>query len=292
MLSPDTVLDLFATFASDVLIAYAWTRLLKMRSNLLFWLLLLSFVTLVVSVRNMIGANARFLFLVVGYGVIPFAMSLDRPFRKVLVIALVNVDIIIAELVSISGWYLMTGLDIMDYAVVWSHVGAFALTHAIHLVVLTVLFVGLHAALKRFDREGGRGTQGFAWFPVAQALMLALALASGVYLHQGSDVLYFGMAALSLVCLVADAALFVSIQRFVRKQREDQRAAMLQQHLDACLAQCDAFVAEVDRTAKMRHDVRNQVHAAMALAEHGEFARARDHLSSFNSFYVPKRQET
>lgn len=292
MLSPDVLLDLVATFASDVLIAYAWTRLLRMRSNLLFWLLMLPFVTLVVSARNEMDADARFFFLIMGYGVIPFVMSVDRPLRKVLVVAFVNVDIIIAELVSICGWYLMTGLDIVDYDVAWSHVGAFTLTHVIHLVVLTLLFVGLHAAFERFDREEGRGTQTFVWFPIVQALMLALALASGVYLRQGSDVLYFGMATLSSVCLLADAALFVSIRRFARKRREDQRAALLQEQLDACLARCDAFVVEVEQTAKMCHDVRNQAHAAMALAERGEFSRAREHISSFGSFYMPKRSKS
>lgn len=52
---------------------------------------------------------------------------------------------------------------------------------------------------------------------------------------------------------------------------------------DACLAQCNAFVLEVEQTARMRHDVRNQAHAAMALAERGDYVRARDHISSFRS---------
>ena len=65
-------------------------------------------------------------------------------------------------------------------------------------------------------------------------------------------------------------------------------AALLQGQLDACLAQCNAFVLEVEQTARMRHDVRNQAHAAMALAERGDYVRARDHISSFRSLYLPK----
>lgn len=284
----NSVMDLVATFASDVLIAYAWTKLLRMRSDLLLWALLLPFVTLVVAARNDVGTELRFLFLVVGYGAIPFAVSTDRPSRKLLVIALVNASIIVAELVSISGWYLMTGLDIMDYDAAWSHMGAFTLTHVIHLIVLTILFSCLRVALNRIDHEEGQGVQGFAWFPVVQAIMLALALAAGVYLHRGSNVLYFGMAALSFVCLAADGALFLSMSRFARKRREDQRAALLQEQLDAYLERCDAFVAEAEQTAKMRHDMRNQAHAAMALAERGDYAQAREHISSFKSFYAPE----
>lgn len=284
----DTMIDLLGTLPSNILIVYAWTRLLRMRSNALFWVVELVFVAVVVAGRNEVGSEARFLFLVVGYGLMPFVLSVDRPLRKLLVIALTNVIVIVAELVSIAGWYLMTGLDIVDYEAVRSHAGAFVLTHVVHLIVLVALFAAFHAALGRFDREHVQGSSGFVWFPIVQALMLSIALASGVYLHRGSDVLYFGTAALSLMCLVADFALLVSMNRFARKQREDQRAALLQRHLDACLAQCDSFVVEAEQTAQMRHDVRNQAHAAMALAERGDYALAREHISSFNSSYFPK----
>ena len=275
------VVEVVGMVASDLLIAYAWTRLLHMRSNVLFWLLLLPFMAFAISMRSEVGAGLRLLFLFIGYGLLPFLLSVDRPSRKLLAIALVNVVVVIAEAVSIGGWYLMTGLDIMGQHEAVGHAGAFALTHVVHLAALAALFVALRAMLARIDREQTHGLRSFALFPIVQAAMLVLLLAAGIYLRQGSNVLYFGAAALSLVCLATDAALFASMGRYVRKRCEDQRATLLQRQLDDYLARCDAFVVETERSAKLRHDARNQAHTAMALADQGEFLRAREHLAEF-----------
>ncbi|WP_080800222.1 hypothetical protein [Arabiibacter massiliensis] len=284
------VAGVIGTFASDILITYAWIRLLHMRSNVLFLILLAPFMLFVLAARNEIGATVRLLFLIMGSGVIPFAVATDGVLRRLLVVALVNVCIIVAELVSISSWYLMTGLEAIEFSSAWSNLGAYTFTHVMHLIILAVLFAAIDATLKRFDSDQAQGLQNFVWFPVAQALMLALALACGVYLRQGSDVLYFGTAVLSLLCLAADFALMTSAGRFARKRREDQRAALLQQHLDECLAQCDTFVEEAERTAKMRHDVRNQAHAALALAERGDLVRAREHVAAFGASLAKQPQ--
>ena len=279
----NTMVEVVGTFASDVVIAFAWTRLLRMRSNALFWLLLLPFMAFVLAVRNEIGSDARFLFLFMSSALLPFLVSVDRPLRKLLVIALVNVSIIVAEAVSISVWYLMTGLDIVSHDAAVANLGAFSVVHVLHVAILTVLFVVLRIALDRFDREETWDVRSFVLFPIVQAALLAMALIMGIYLHRSSNILYFGVAALSLVCLAADSALFVSMGRYARKRREDQRAGLLQRQLDDYLAQCNAFVLEVERSAKLRHDVRNQAHAALALADQGEFSRARAHLSAFRS---------
>ena len=277
-MSPEVMLDVLGTLPADVLIAFAWTRILRMRSNVLFFALLVGFVTLVVAAdRNAAGSLARFLFLVVGYGVLPFAMSVDRPLRKLLVIALANVVIVVAEFVSLAGWYLMTGLDIMDHGVVFAHMGEYVLTHVVHLVVLGALFWGLRTALNRFDRGGTDGFRGFVWFPVMQAALLGLPLAIGVYLGQGSDVLYYGTAALSLVCFAADAALFASMGRYARKVRDEERAEALQRQLDSYLGDYAPVAEALERTSRMRHDLRNQVQVIEALGERGDYVAARDH---------------
>lgn len=282
----NTIVEVVGTFASDVLIAYAWTRVLHMRSNVLFWLLLLPFMAFVLSVRNEIGSDARFLFLFMSSALLPFLVSVDRPLRKLLVIALVNVSIIIAEAVSISVWYLMTGLDIVDHDAAVAHLGAFSVVHVLHVAILAVLFVALRVALDRFDREETWDVRSFVLFPVVQAAMLAMALIMGIYLHRSSNILYFGVAALSLVCLATDFALFVSMGRYARKRREDQRAALLQRQLDDYLAQCNEFVVEVGQSARLRHDARNQAQTVLALSECGRFPEAREHLDLVRREFV------
>ena len=143
--------------------------MLRMRSPALFFVVLLALIAVVVLGRNGVGSIARLAFVVIGFGVVPFAFSSDRPLRKLLVIALMNAMIVVAEAVSIAAWYAVVGLDITDYDVVRSHMGAFVCTHILHLLVLTALFSGFHAALGRFDRTGAVDMRGFVWFPVIRA---------------------------------------------------------------------------------------------------------------------------
>lgn len=267
---------------ADLLITFAWTRVLKMRSNVLFWLCLVP-LFLFVLIRNEVGLGARLAALLVWSWLVPFALSVDRPSRKLLVIALVNVIVIVSEAVAIAAWYLMTGLDVLDYSATWGNLGAFAHTHVMHLVALAFLFWGLSKTLDRFDRNESGVWGGFVWFPVAQAAMLVLAFTAGILLHRGSSILYYGLSALALVCFAADVLLFASEGRYARKQREDQRASLLQHQLEGYLEQCGAFAAETERMAQLRHDIRNQVQVTVALAECGEFDRARDHLAAFRA---------
>ena len=65
-----------------------------------------------------------------------------------------NAMIVVAEAVSIAAWYAVVGLDITDYDVVRSHMGAFVCTHILHLLVLTALF---SAFMRRLDASTARG---------------------------------------------------------------------------------------------------------------------------------------
>ena len=82
MVLSDTAIDLAGTFPSNVLIVYAWTRMLRMRSPALFFVVLLALIAVVVLGRNGVGSIARLAFVVIGFGVVPFAFSSDRPLRS------------------------------------------------------------------------------------------------------------------------------------------------------------------------------------------------------------------
>ena len=87
------------------------------------------------------------------------------------------------------------------------------------------------------------------------------------------------LGALVALCLATDWLLLVSMEKYARKRREISAPHCSTEPRRMPLAKiCDAFVAEAEQTAKMRHDVRNQAHAAMALAERGDYARAREHI--------------
>ena len=52
MVLSDTAIDLAGTFPSNVLIVYAWTRMLRMRSPALFFVVLLALIAVVVLGRT------------------------------------------------------------------------------------------------------------------------------------------------------------------------------------------------------------------------------------------------
>ena len=272
----NTMLDVLGTAPVEAVIIYTWSRVLHMRNRAAFYLLMSSCMLVVVLTRGDAGTGMRFAYLVFTGGVLPFLMADERPARKVFVIALMNVAIMIAEVLGTALWYGMTGIDIIDYDNTRAHLGEFAIMHAVHLVLMIALFAALRLALQRGESAGSMNLRLFLWFPVVQALLLTVPLIAGVYARLGSSVLFYGMSVLAIGCFVVDAMLFASMDRYARKRHEDQRAALLQGQLDACLAQCNAFVLEVEQTARM------------ALAERGDYVRARDHISSFRSLYLPK----
>ena len=245
----NTMLDVLGTAPVEAVIIYTWSRVLHMRNRAAFYLLMSSCMLVVVLTRGDAGTGMRFAYLVFTGGVLPFLMADERPARKVFVIALMNVAIMIAEVLGTALWYGMTGIDIIDYDNTRAHLGEFAIMHAAHLVLLIALFAALRLALHRGESAGSMNLRLFLWFPVVQALLLTVPLIAGVYARLGSSVLFYGMSVLAIGCFVVDAMLFASMDRYARKRHEDQRAALLQGQLDACLAQCNAFVLEVEQTA-------------------------------------------
>ena len=282
----NTMLDVLGTAPVEAVIIYTWSRVLHMRNRAAFYLLMSSCMLVVVLTRGDAGTGMRFAYLVFTGGVLPFLMADERPARKVFVIALMNVAIMIAEVLGTALWYGMTGIDIIDYDNTRAHLGEFAIMHAARLDDSAVRRAAPRSTTRRVC-----GIDEFAAVPLVSGRAGSSADGSPdcrVYARLGSSMLFYGMSVLAIGCFVVDAMLFASMDRYARKRHEDQRAALLQGQLDACLAQCNAFVLEVEQTARMRHDVRNQAHAAMVLAERGDYARARDHISSFRSLYLPK----
>lgn len=175
---------------------------------------------------------------------------------------------------------------------VTSHLFEYAIASLVSWLVLLGLLQCVSVVARRFAGiEGGRSSWVFVAFALSHVLlMVPLALLA---VAVDMDALFYGVSlALCAVCLTVDMLMCSFMDRAISAASDKERARTLGASLDACFAQCDAFVAEVEQTAKMRHDVRNQAHAAIALAESGEFSRARDHVSSFSELYASKRPKT
>ena len=83
-----------------------------------------------------------------------------------------------------------------------------------------------------------------------------------------------------LLCFGVDTVLLLAVGRFRGKVRDDARAADLSGELDRYLVDYQATVDMAQRLARLRHDLRNQVQVANALAERGELELAEQHIDA------------
>lgn len=284
----NTMLDVLGTAPVEAVIIYTWSRVLHMRNRAAFYLLMSSCMLVVVLTRGDAGTGMRFAYLVFTGGVLPFLMADERPARKVFVIALMNVG---NHDRRSAGDGVVVRHDGNRHHRLRQYAGASRRVRDYARGPSRLDDSAVRRAAPRSTTRRVCGIDEFAAVPLVSGRAGSSADGSPdcrVYARLGSSMLFYGMSVLAIGCFVVDAMLFASMDRYARKRHEDQRAALLQGQLDACLAQCNAFVLEVEQTARMRHDVRNQAHAAMVLAERGDYARARDHISSFRSLYLPK----
>ena len=88
--------------------------------------------------------------------------------------------------------------------------------------------------------------------------------------------LSWACVALAVLCLAVDGLVLVAII----SARHADRARALRSQLDAYLAEYQETVEKMERTARLRHDLRNQVQIVNALAARGEFELAQHHIAA------------
>ena len=162
---------------------------------------------------------------------------------------------------------ILEGATIDDHATVAANATLFACATLFEVFVEITLFWGLTALVRRFypeedvdvaapsSRRASVIASSFAAFSVVQAMLLSL-------------------------CFSVDAVLLLAVGRFRGKVRDDARAADLNGELDRYLADYQATVDMAQRSARLRHDLRNQVQVVNALAERGELELAERHIDA------------
>ena len=86
--------------------------------------------------------------------------------------------------------------------------------------------------------------------------------------------------ALAVLCLAVDGLVLVAIISVRARTRHADRARALRSQLDAYLVEYQETVERMERTARLRHDLRNQVQIVNALAARGEFELAQHHIAA------------
>lgn len=187
---------------------------------------------------------------------------------------------------------ILAGATIGDHATVAANATLFACATLLEVFVEITLFWGLTALVRRFYPEEGVDVaapssrrasviaSSFAVFSVVQAMLLALCFSVAVGPCDGDSLLLRLFGLLMLLCFGVDTVLLLAVGRFRGKVRDDARAADLSGELDRYLVDYQVSADMAQRSARLRHDLRNQVQVANALAERGELELAEQHIDA------------
>lgn len=120
----------------------------------------------------------------------------------------------------------------------------------------------------------------FVLVPLSQHFPLIFATVFSLLLH-ASPQDYLLLGAMALGCVLADFLLFRGLRNYTAQQLARQQAELLEKQLQQQLDYYDRVVARIEETARLRHDLRNQLQTVYALMDRGEYDRAREVLTAF-----------
>lgn len=92
---------------------------------------------------------------------------------------------------------------------------------------------------------------------------------------------YLLLGAMALCCVLADFLLFRGLRNYTNQQLARQQAELLEVQLRQQLAYYNGVVAHIEETARLRHELRNQLQTVYALMERGEYDHAQELLTAF-----------
>lgn len=92
---------------------------------------------------------------------------------------------------------------------------------------------------------------------------------------------YLLLGAMALCCVLADFLMFRGLRNYTNQQLARQQAELLEEQLRQQLAYYNGVVAHIEETARLRHELRNQLQTVYALMERGEYDHAQELLTAF-----------
>lgn len=267
------------------------SHILHLRNRWAYWVVGISLMVFAVLVR---GDLAEFAHPLLGalMASAPLLFGRGTLARRVTLSVLGLVIVLPGDLFLDMTFDILAGATIDDRATVAADATLFACATLLEVFVEITLFWGLTALVRRFypeedvdvaapsSRRASVIASSFAAFSVVQAMLLSLCFSVAVGPCDGDSLLLRLFGLLMLLCFGVDAVLLLAVGRFRGKVRDDARAADLNGELDRYLADYQATVDMAQRSARLRHDLRNQVQVVNALAERGELELAERHIDA------------
>ena len=231
------------------------SHILHLRNRWAYWAVGISLLAFAVLVRGDLAEFAHPL-LGVLMASAPLLFGRGTLARRVTLSAFGLVIVLPGDLFLDMTFDILAGATIGDHATVAANATLFACATLLEVFVEITLFWGLTALVRRFYPEEGVDV-------AAPSSRRASVIASSF-----------------AVFSVVQAVLLLAVGRVRGKVRDDARAADLSGELDRYLVDYQVSADMAQRSARLRHDLRNQVQVANALAERGELELAEQHIDA------------
>lgn len=293
----DAMLDVLGCLLTEPVLTWCYTRIAPMRHEGLFWVARMVPVLLFAAMRAALPAPVTSFVGLIPYVIVPFAFFWGGVGRRAVATAIGVIMTLATEFFCWSLTWSLVGMETFDYASSIAHLDRYLFMH----LVYNFLAMAAVLVLRRFTepavyhvRAGEPSTllARFAAFPLMQAGLLIGTLAFYTVLSTELPTvhgLYYIMAAVMVLCLAVDAVLYASLLRAREAALADEGSRVLEGQLDELVAQYEGVVRQVALAGRTRHDLRNQLACAQALADGGDPGRACAHVEALRAQLAEQR---
>lgn len=245
------------------------------------WFALLAFALFVVNTLAAPMMNGVLAALLgVAILVVPqLLFSHDAFSRKAFTAVVMQIAVVVAEVPPSLYWVGITDVVPTSAQAMLEYGEYLLFARVIHVASLCLLLFGVYRAQQFVSgHRTDRGALLFIWMPLLQYFMVALGVYSIEINQAFSKAAALGLAAICLICLLADIACFVLLDYYNRRERDRWRMAFLQAELDRYLKAYEKIEQEVSVLASVRHDLRNHMNVIMYLVEKRDANAAASHI--------------
>lgn len=225
---PPVIIDLVGMLPSQLVFAYAMTRLLDIAYPRVYWTIELASLLGLVWVRPMMDPALKFACgMLICF--LPLFLSRGKFWNRLFVNVLAVAILDLCELPAGLLWIEITGAPNADYGIAGSRFPAIIFTSAMHLFLLVLLLLVLYAAMRRLRNSGDDwGTGLFVWFPVIQLVLLILLAWISLSYFPAAGWVYLIASLLAVACIAADVLIFRNMEAYRQKKAADRQAANLE----------------------------------------------------------------
>lgn len=262
---------------------YLLTLLVDVRFKRAFWISEILINVLLLPFRIVIPDAARVLIMLTVFMFIPVGMSRGNLLYRLGMSVAILVFSFVGEFAMSCVFMALVGQPYAQPAIS-EHLPAAFIGMLAMLAVGAVLTVGLRIVLRRLGVGRGAHSSVHSLAPMLVALLqplffLAILGSALLPLSQRGAVLSVAICAVCALEIVSVVLLYVSSEQYAAKRDVDMRAKALAQCMQTRLESYAAVVRSIEKTARLRHDLRNQMQVAQVLLSEGDVRRARGIVS-------------